>query len=122
MQHRLCVHETAPPRPRPARAHVRAHPAPMSATTQGGGDPSDADQEGQDNRGQDKDPRGRGPWRRCGHDGDGHDGGNRDGHDGSGHGGGELEDVVAATTAVATLEATENSHPRAQGTGAWVDG
>ena len=52
MQHRLCVHETAPPRPRPARAHVRAHPAPMSATTQGGGDPSDADQEGQDNRGQ----------------------------------------------------------------------
>ena len=73
-------------------------------------------------RGQDKDPRGRGPWRRCGHDGDGHDGGNRDGHDGSGHGGGELEDVLAATTAVATLEATENSHPRAQGTGAWVDG
>ena len=40
-----------------------------------------------------------------GRDGDGHDGGNRDGHDGGGHGRGELEDVVAETTAVATLEA-----------------
>ena len=55
---------------------------------------------------EDKDPRGRGPWKRW----------TRrrwtrrrqpraDGHDGSGHGGSELEDVVAATTAVATLEA-----------------
>jgi hypothetical protein len=60
---------------------------------------------------EDKDPRGRGPWKRW----------TRrrwtrrrqpraDGHDGSGHGGSELEDVVAATTAVATLEATQNSH------------
>ena len=49
--------------------------------------------------------------------GDGQIGGGRDGLDGGGHGVGELEDVVAVTTAVASLEASLNSQPTAQGTG-----
>ena len=53
--------------------------------------------------------------------GDGQIGGGRDGLDGGGHSVGELEDVVALTTAVASLEASLNSQPTAQGTSAWVD-